>query len=240
FDGAALDGATRKIGGKYVSADGRAAYSFSGDPTEGGTLTVNFYATGNAGQSAAPTNSVKIKDWKNGDLGITLGDGTTGALAASDAPATSNDTTSNAPAESASDGAQNDGTTAANIDPTSSIDLADLAPPPGTATNENALDPTESQSMSTDAIGRVSEPPDVGGTLVDPGTVDQAVRAFATVPEAPDVTAAIHAADASAIGVTPQDLSNAMLDFHDSSDLVHDQAGSEPLPAPMPTLTTPS
>jgi hypothetical protein len=77
-----------------------------------------------------------------------------------------------------------------------------------------------------------------GGALVNLEIVNQAVRAFAGVPEAPDISAAVQIADTITLGVTAQDLSNAMLDFHDSGDLGHDQVGSEPIAAPLPTPTT--
>jgi len=233
FDGATLDGAIRQSNGNYVSDDGRVVYSFSGDAAEGGTLTINFYGDGNGGAGAAPTNSIKIKDWKNGDLGIRLGDGSTDALASTDptdVPASTDNVVNSTSSDNASDDAQNTEASTGQSQAAVPVELPDLFVSPGNGKSWNAVDRTASLN--------IPEPPDVGSALVDPEAVDQAVRVFARVPEAPDVTASVHAADAIPIGVTPQDLSSAMLDFHDTSDLAHDPVGSEPLPAPLPTLTT--
>ncbi|MEO8674229.1 MAG: hypothetical protein ABI569_01540, partial [Casimicrobiaceae bacterium] len=246
FDGAKIDGASNRTNGKYVSADGRAVYTFAGDPEEGGTLTVDFYASVYTNGGATRTNSVKIKDWKNGDLGITLGNGSPDALVASDASAPTEEVS---PVPT-SEGTVGGDTAVAHHSPALPMELQDPAILPGMRTNENSLELTASQSINSDGIAQaplpanhapaesISEPPDIGGTLINPEIVDQAARAFAGVPESPDVVAAARPSDLSAIGVTPSDLSSAMLDFHDSGDLGHDHGGSEPQPVPMPTLTT--
>ena len=69
YAGATLTGSATASGGKYVSADGKITYSFAGDIEEGGVLTI----TTEGGR-------IKIRDFRNGMLGITLGDGSPGAL----------------------------------------------------------------------------------------------------------------------------------------------------------------
>ncbi|MFO1412639.1 MAG: hypothetical protein U1F10_01755 [Burkholderiales bacterium] len=75
-----LEGATlagrfeRNERGGWSTADGRVDLSFDGNAAEGGTLTLHAFAQG-ASHDAAPDNVVTVKDWKNGDLGITLSGG---------------------------------------------------------------------------------------------------------------------------------------------------------------------
>ena len=67
LDGQALTGATTFQDGKYTN--GKFTYSFAGDPEEGGVLVIS-----------SDTGSMKLVNFKNGALGITLGDGTSSAL----------------------------------------------------------------------------------------------------------------------------------------------------------------
>lgn len=248
FDGAALAGANASSDGRYVSTDGRAIYSFDGDLNESGTLTISFYASDDPGANDAPINTVRIENWRNGDLGIRLGggvdtsggtmpDATSDASAPIDAGAASSETPNDAPAlpEVPTAGGE-----AAGVGAAGAIDAADAAD--GTTAAAVAA-PDDSATVDSIAPDLAAVPgagafagAHSAAALVNADIVSRAVQSFAGVPEAPDITAAVHAADTTTVGVTPQDVSNAMLDFHDASDLAHDQAGSEPLPAPMATL----
>jgi len=72
LDGAQIGGTMDANGeGSWASADGRLELTLAGDPDDAGTLTIKAYAGGD--RSATPTNVVTVRNWKNGDLGITLG-----------------------------------------------------------------------------------------------------------------------------------------------------------------------
>lgn len=73
LDGVALTGSATVSDGKYKTADGKYSFTFSGDPNEGGTLTIEW------GEENA-RQSVRIHQFKNGQMGITLGDGSADAL----------------------------------------------------------------------------------------------------------------------------------------------------------------
>lgn len=75
LDGVAVDGTMeRSSGDGWVSANGRVEFAFDGDAAEGGTLTIRSFAEG-ADHAADPENVVRVKNWKNGELGITLSGG---------------------------------------------------------------------------------------------------------------------------------------------------------------------
>ena len=86
-----------------------------------------------------------------------------------------------------------------------------------------AIAPSNPESLFVNPLTRAS-------ALVNPEALDAALRAFSGVPEAPDIMAAVRAADYVAIGVTAHDVNNAMMDFHDASDIAGDHGGSLPSP----------
>lgn len=72
LDGVRIDGAMNASGtGTWVSADGRLELSFEGEIAVPGTLTITALRDGDA-HGTTPVNVITVKDWKNGDLGITL------------------------------------------------------------------------------------------------------------------------------------------------------------------------
>lgn len=73
LDGVAITGADTVVDEKYQTADGKLKFTFAGDPAEGGTLTIEF------GEEDA-RQTIRIHDFKNGQLGIKIGDGSEGAL----------------------------------------------------------------------------------------------------------------------------------------------------------------
>lgn len=66
-------GGTMEAGsdGGWQSADGAFEFSVTGDTATGGTLTIRS-STQAQGDGTQPGNVVEVRNWKNGDLGITL------------------------------------------------------------------------------------------------------------------------------------------------------------------------
>lgn len=73
LDGDALQGTMQAGGDKWTSADEKVEFTFDGDLQTGGTLTISSFADG-ASHEGPAQNTITVNDWKNGDLGITLGD----------------------------------------------------------------------------------------------------------------------------------------------------------------------
>lgn len=78
LDDSSIEGTMQRSEDKWMSADGRLEFGFSGDATEGGTLTIRAFDA-DADHTEAAANVLQVKNWKNGDLGITL-DGELGTL----------------------------------------------------------------------------------------------------------------------------------------------------------------
>lgn len=71
-DGVQIGGTLGATGeGTWASSDGRIEASLSGDADEAGTLTIRMAGEGGVGVAAA-ADTVTVRNWKNGDLGITL------------------------------------------------------------------------------------------------------------------------------------------------------------------------
>jgi Ca2+-binding RTX toxin-like protein len=282
FDGSVLAGATALKDGKYVSDDGKAIFSFDGDAEEGGTLTITFYDKANRGDGDSPTNTVRIKDWKNGDLGIALGDGTAAALAAataddSSAAAVPPVTTSTPGVDQGSDNGDNgssgqdaggtgigssgnaDSGTAegngadAEANALVSVEIAANPAAPsrdaaGSDVSGSAVDaapdlyvnPSSAHGPTgvlLDALLKVSATSNVSDSLLRPETVDAAVVAFSAIAEPPDIVHSTAASSSPVVGVTAEDVANAMLDFHDASDATADH-GTMESPQALPTLNS--
>lgn len=78
LDGAQIAGTMAASGqGSWASADGRLDLSFAGgsgsDADSAGTLTIRAYGDA-SDHGGTPANIVTVRNWKNGDLGITLAD----------------------------------------------------------------------------------------------------------------------------------------------------------------------
>ncbi len=195
-------GASRVADGVWRSADGALEFRYAGTADDPGVLSIR--ATGSSGSDA---DEIRIRDWQNGALGITLDEGL--------------DPAADATADSGGE----------------ATDWA--VPPPGRRSSGVAQ-----QLVGHPATAFFTDIPrdsDVASSLVAPDIVNTAVRAFAGAPEPPDITSAIHAWDGAAVGITPQQVSSAVLDFHDSGDLAIDHAASEPvanLSAILPTMPT--
>ena len=84
-DDRVLSGGTLTDGGEWRSADGTVTFRFSGDPQRGGELSI----TVGAGSGPDATNgagggngTILVRGFRNGNLGLTFGDGSDAALAA--------------------------------------------------------------------------------------------------------------------------------------------------------------
>ncbi|HEX8011976.1 MAG TPA: hypothetical protein VF814_13735 [Casimicrobiaceae bacterium] len=200
FDGVALAGATTLRDGKFVSDDGKAVFGFAGDAEEGGTLTITFYDKANPGDGDNPTNTVRVKDWKNGELGIVLGDGSAAALAATaqSAAATDSDSTgtTSATATPASDtGDSGNGQDAGGTGIGSNGDASDAT---GTDSGGDASGGTGIDSSGDASPGAGSD--GAGGEAKSTVTVESAIDSATVANAAPQ-------SDATDGGVTaPPDL----------------------------------
>ena len=80
-----LSGGTLADGGEWRSADGTVTFRFSGDPQRGGELSITVGAGlgPDATNGASGSNgTILVRGFRNGNLGLTFGDGSDAALAA--------------------------------------------------------------------------------------------------------------------------------------------------------------
>jgi Ca2+-binding RTX toxin-like protein len=226
-DGARLSGAQQKDGTTWRTDDGRIRFAFSGDATEGGTLTISYYAA-NAGDDAVPEAVTNVAGWHNGDLGITLGDGSTAAIvpsqdAASPQQPPHNETIPPIPHDDGTSGSDGQGSTW--IDPGSS----------GAADSEaTSLDTSNSDAMAsvdvTDLFDQLARQSDFADSLVTPAALHAGAMAWDGVAEAPDIGATHQDASVDATGLTPSDLTDALADFLDAGHDFADHALAAPSP----------
>ena len=71
LDGASIAGTMKKGDGGWLSTDGRLEFAYNGEAQDGTTLTIKAFDVG-ADHSAPAANVLQVRNWKNGDLGITL------------------------------------------------------------------------------------------------------------------------------------------------------------------------
>ena len=230
FDGQALTAATDRQGNDWISADGRVRFSFSGDAVDGGTLNISFYRTTGAAGGTAPDNVTKVTDWHNGDLGIVLGDGSTAALAIDDTPTDLSaevDLTAVRTVPMHDPGTSgNDGQGSTWIEP---VDIT------ASGTGDDAADTNTAQVSADDLAGLFSDldtTATVGSTLVTADSVHAGLMSWAGVQEAPDISSMVSVASATSVGLTPHDMTSALLDFHDGGHDLADQAAVTTMPAP--------
>jgi hypothetical protein len=236
LDGDALKGTMQGADGKWRSADQNVEFTFTGDLMTGGTLTIARFADG-ASHDGEPQHTVTVNDWKNGDLGITLGAGT--GDAASQPPPL--DGGNDIPAVS---------TTDPGSDPWEDQDELSLD---GNGAVTNDVAPSQEAQVDTDngsmqafyggGDGAIEAQFDYDAALesllgnndpefpiVDPASYQQAVRAFAGVLEPPDVSSAGLLNDSSNVGaVTEMAMADALAadyssDAFDTFEPPHAQA----------------
>jgi hypothetical protein len=210
YAGASLRGSTTASGGKYVSADGKITYSFAGDIDEGGVLTI----TTEGGR-------IKIRDFRNGMLGITLGDGSPGALFAPADP----------PVE-LPDGANRDSLRNRYTDfypqiPFSDTNSNGLVAPPN---DMNLKRQNEGQIVNQNIDDFITSV-DAALPLVTGATFAFATQAWQDASNAnvTDANSTLNPAIEPVIGVTYADVTSAMIDFH--NDTADAQLGGDSLPA---------
>jgi hypothetical protein len=185
LDDAELTGHAMKRGadGVWRSADGALEMRYAGIGDDPGVLTIR--STASAG------DEIRIRNWRNGDLGISLGDGSAHARAAADGGS------SNGASASTGHGTDND---------PPPVDLPDIGDPPlpGDSTIPDTNDASDATSS---AVAIIDGPPDVveavhpldvlwamhdrtldaaTGSLVDGAAIASAASAFGTAP--PDVS----------------------------------------------------
>jgi Ca2+-binding RTX toxin-like protein len=211
FDGEALTGAASAQDGTWKSADGKLTYSFAGDSQEGGVLTVE-----GAG------NQIKIVDFKNGALGIKFGDGTPAALdGVTGAPSHDHGNIRTGMVDTGgADGSSGGGDG-------SSGGASDLAAPAGASGEAFQSNSVAQTSAVSPVIAPAAAETHISGGLFSDSALrvpylssDHIAQALAT--ETRDTSflvpqeSAAPAVDAAA-GITPMDLSNALLAFHDTT-----------------------
>jgi len=191
-------GATRVAEGVWHSADGALEFRYTGTASDPGVLSIRPLSASGSG-----SDEIRIRDWQNGGLGITLDD-----------------------------------QSAPTVDPfANDTEATDWAvPPPGRRSSN--LNRNPASHLANVCFGDRQQNTDGASMLVAPDIVSTALRSFAGVPESPDTTSALHAWDGAQVGVTPQQLSSAMLDFHDLADLAIDHGASEPMASLSTMLST--
>lgn len=215
LDDRRIEGTMQRAQDQWRSADGRLEFGFAGDATEGGTLTIQSFDAG-ADRSGTAANVVQVKNWKNGDLGITL-DGELGAASAASGPEPG------ASADAAGEGALIDAASSVPVLATSSTDSATNGGSTGdTSAMAPASDPVGGADPSggdaaSDGAGGGEPASDAGSgngavssfdfesalnalfgsnaaalnaaslNALNPGQVQEAIAAFSGVPAPPDV-----------------------------------------------------
>jgi hypothetical protein len=240
-DGEALDGAADAAASGWWSADRRTRYEFSGDAVEGGSLLVARYdAPVEAGATApAPQHISKIAGWCNGDLGITLGDGSAeaveqggaiddGSNAAPGADATTSpervatDSTLDASFASGTSGNDGEGTIyAAPVEVSQAGGADDAADGHGAAgaggDGPSASDAAADLSALFDKLSRADA---VTHSLVTAQHLRAAIELWAQIAQAPDVGNSEAGADSGASSL--------------ASGVASGEAAAEHLPATLP------
>jgi len=215
LDGARIGGSMTAGEGKWLSADGRQEFTFDGDAQDGGTLTIESFSEG-ADHAGAADNTIAVKNWKNGDLGITLA----GSPAAGNAQSTF------------------------EVSAITGPEVPVIAPVELPADSQGAASPASNSAAGEgalvsfdfdDALASLLGTGDPSFVALDPAKVQHAIEAFSGVLEPPDVSAAGIADDASfASAVTASDVADAL-----ASDASMDDLESESAIARMQVLPAP-
>ena len=235
LDDETITGATRNQNGTWTSADGRLDYSLDGDLADEGTLTVRAFAAG-ASHSGNPDNVIHVRNWHNGDLGITLGanvsaEQTFGAQD-SGAPDTGQEPIADDfPADVVSTpGSGGDaGSASAGTGMLGEPDVVLPAEDTGqaAATDSPQLDaaPAAQSFDINDALTQLLEPPNNDGTAVDPTQLQHAVTAFTGVLLPPDVSfGGTFCGNHGSSAVSIADVTGALADDAGGHDFGHEAA----------------
>lgn len=251
LDGVAVGGSMiRDDAGRWMSADGRLEFTLGEVESGGGTLTLRAFAQG-ADHAGTPDNVVRIKDWKNGDLGITLAVGTDHVATGTDAATSS--TSGNAGSEAvgqavdgnsgdfAGEGAIATGNQLLSNSTALSAMVPGTAPRPATGTADGSDEaatpfaaPTLAESGAPSAQGEADtldfdaildsllDSGTSGAKGLDPVALQRGVDAFSAVLAPPDVAATVTgAADVAAHGLTAMAIADALAGAVSADDDFH-------------------
>ena len=233
YDGQAVHGASQGDRSGWRSADGRIRFSFAGDATEGGILSISYYGA-NAAPDAMPEESTKVSDWHNGDLGITLGDGTPEALNAVAQDGT--ETTGSPRAATIPLIPHTDGTSGNDGEGTTWIEPTPISAPDAGPADEASS--TSTPASAPDDVARLFDElaanDGIAATFVTSDNMHSALSAWDGVAEAPDVSPS--SSVVTHLGVTPSDVTSALLDLGDASHDLADHALIAPTPPASSSL----
>jgi Ca2+-binding RTX toxin-like protein len=236
LDGDALRGTMQSSDGKWSSADHNVEFRFDGDLTTGGTLTISTFA-GGASHDGPAQNTITVNDWKNGDLGITLG-GDTDADAGqtspaegtpgSDTPAASTaDLTTDTWADQSALSLDGSGSVTNDVAPPGATQVASDGAAQASHAGEGAI---QSQSEFDAALESLLGNSSQAVSSVDPTSYQRAIEAFSSVLEPPDISDAGVLGDAADVGaVTEAAMADALAgdyssDAFDAYEPTHAQA----------------
>lgn len=240
LDGARIEGTMRATGeGTWASADGRLELSWAGPSADSGTLTIKAFGDGTE-RTGTPTNVVTVKDWKNGDLGITLADvpaasptvGPNYEQSASTGPEVSVLSNEDLVGDADTGGVDDADEAPAEVAMNADIAWGDVAPVgtsdgAATAIGSNvAATAGSADGADADLMGALAAIFGTGSAdfaAVEPAHVERALGSFAGVLDAPDITAsASFTATHDGNAVTAQDYADAL-----AGDFAGDDIGNE-------------
>ena len=172
--------APRAENGTWRSPDGAVTFRFSGDARQGGELAISV----GAGEAADGTGqTIRVRGFRNGDLGLTFGDGSAAALAAGATGGTTgstlNDGVADASDHAASDTPWGPDDVAAALDgEAAGVDAAGNAAPGGPETESAAPVATSDSLLAPwpDVVGAMGHLPDLA-TMVGAGFPDVSIAA---------------------------------------------------------------
>lgn len=229
LDGAEVSGTMAAGEGKWTSADGRLEFELAGETGEPGTLTIKAFEGTDRG--AAPLNVIEVRNWKNGDLGITLAGSAAGA-------------------DSAFAGGPNFSVSGPEISVLSPAEMAAFAGEEASAAMAGTEASTESLFATRSGVGEGAMAEsfdfdsalasllginDSGFSALDPATVQSAMDAFSGVLEPPDVAFGAIGDNGGVSGaVTDADVAEAL-----AGDVSIDDMESETSIAQVAALRTP-
>ena len=205
LDGDTLGGATQGHDGTWTSTNGRLDYTVEGDMKEGGTLTIRAFAA-DVDHAGHADNVVKVHDWHNGDLGITLDGDAIAADTTAPQGTTSPDVATQPiadtfPAE-VLDGSDSSASTATGSDGTATSSTVSDGNATPTPMVDNGIGQRQASAPALDMPAEVAPQPfDASVALgqllgavpttisaVNPTQVQQAVADFSGVPTPPDTS----------------------------------------------------
>jgi hypothetical protein len=239
LDGEALRGTMDGANGEWENADGNVKFTFTGDLATGGTLTISRLADGTGEEGDAPRDTVTVNNWKNGELGITLGGGT------EDAPQTSPPDEGNSiPPLSTADltsdtwedqdvlSLDGSGNVSSDVAPQGDAQVAadNGSGPAFYGGGEGAIEASVDFDAALESLLGNTDPT---FAPVDPNSYEQAVQAFSGVLAPPDVPGAASSSDSFGVGaVTEAAMADAIAaDYSSDAFDTFEPAHAQPIPS---------